>query len=102
MLTAIEKRRERLPFKILSCFIAFTFAFSIITPPGYAQATLPSVLNLPLAGAMVPVTTGFTPPMIKGITVKPDNPMAFDFIIGRGDDDLRGPAFETESKNLIK
>ncbi|MGE0268256.1 MAG: PfkB family carbohydrate kinase [Candidatus Omnitrophota bacterium] len=60
------------------------------------------VLNLPLPGTMVPLTSGFNPAVIQGITVHPQNPLEFDFIIHPGDRDLNEAAFEDESKKLIK
>ncbi|MCK5012691.1 MAG: phosphoglycerate kinase, partial [Candidatus Omnitrophica bacterium] len=40
--------------------------------------------------------------MVTGITIHPENPLEFDFIIGSGDDRLEGAAFEQESTRLIK
>jgi len=60
------------------------------------------VLNLPMPGAMLQVTPGFKPTIIQGITIHPDNPLEFDFIINTGDTNLQGQELEEESKKLIK
>jgi malate synthase len=100
MITYFERRRSSLPIRILSFFLIFTFSFTLIIPP--QSATAQTVLNLPVPGAMVPMSPGFTPVLIKGIKIHPDNPLQFDFIVDRGDSDLQGEALETESKRLVK
>src|SRR3989338_6608836 len=109
MITNISSRRKTVSYRILSGFVAFTFASSLILPPGYAQLIPASpaggpqtLLNLPAPGAMVAPTPGFTPALINGITIHPENPLEFDFIVGTGDDKLQGKAFEEESTRLIK
>ncbi|OGX09455.1 MAG: phosphoglycerate kinase, partial [Omnitrophica WOR_2 bacterium GWA2_53_43] len=109
MIVSIQKRRVSLPHKILSAFIAFTFVFSLVFPPGYAQLIPASpaggpqtLLNLPAPGTMVTPSAAFTPALINGITIHPENPLEFGFIVGTGDENLQGKAFEDESTKLIK
>jgi len=85
-------------------FIAMTFIFSMVVPPqaSYAQMVPQTVLNLPIPGTMVPVTPGFTPTLVKGITIHPDNPLMFDFIVDNGDENLSGEELKKVSKKLIK
>jgi hypothetical protein len=71
-------------------------------PPIYAQVVPQTVLNLPAPGVMVSLTPAFTPAMIKGINIYPENPLKFDFIIDRGDTDLTPEQFREESAKLIK
>ena len=92
--------RTRLTCRILSAFIAFTFSFTSVLPPAYAQSI--GALNLPAPGTMVSVTPGFTPIHISGITINPDNPLQFDFIINTGDTHLNGEELKAESEKLIK
>ncbi|MCK5581235.1 MAG: HEAT repeat domain-containing protein [Candidatus Omnitrophica bacterium] len=99
----MEKHKTSLVYRLLSAFIAFTFLFSIIAPPGaYAQNPPQSILNLPQVGTMVSVTGAFAPSLVKGITIYPENPLEFDFIISKGDHNLEGEAFNKESTKLIK
>ena len=69
-------------------------------PPmvSYAQV-LP---NLPIAGVMVGVSPSVVPPMLKGITIHPEHPLKFDFIVHRGSSHLRGKDLKEESEKLIK
>jgi len=104
MITQIQKRQPTLTCRILSGFIAFTFAFGTIVPPTpiYAQQIAPVFLDLPLPGTMISLTNAFNPPLVKGITIHPDNPLEFDFLVSPGDNNLTGQAFREESKRLIK
>ena len=62
MITYLDQRRKTLPYRILSAFVAITFVFSMILPtPGFAQ----TILNLPVPGTMVPMSTGFAPAIIN-------------------------------------
>jgi len=97
----IEKRRTTFSYKILSAFISFTFVFGLILPPSYAQSAQ-TVLNLPAPGTMVGSTETFIPAIVRGITFSADDPLKFDFIIDRGDNNLQGAIFEKEASKLIK
>ncbi len=49
-----------------------------------------------------PVAQTFVPAMLQGLTVHPENPLAFDFIVHSGDKNLQGANFRKESETLIK
>jgi len=105
MFTFIHNRQKNLFYRIFSSFLAVVFASSFITPSvAYAQVTPQpvSALNLPVPGTMVTPGPAFTPPLVQGMTIHPDNPLKFDFIVTNGDKKLEGPAFKEESKRLIK
>ncbi|MCK5015006.1 MAG: hypothetical protein KAS66_14435, partial [Candidatus Omnitrophica bacterium] len=104
MITFIETKRATLGYRILSAFIAFTFIFGIVIPPQvtYAQLIPATILNLPSPGTMLPVSSGYTPALITGLTVYPENPLEFDFMINTGDSQLAGDQLEDESQKLIK
>ncbi|HBO97945.1 MAG TPA: hypothetical protein DD648_08070, partial [Candidatus Omnitrophica bacterium] len=101
MMAYMKKRRTNLFYRILSGFIAVAFASNVVLPPGYAQAGT-TILNLPAPGTMVSPTAGFAPILVKGITVHPENPLQFDFIVDPGDSRLRGEELRAESTRLIK
>lgn len=84
---------------VLVCFISNT----VIPPPfAYSQMVTQPLLGLPLPGTMVPTSPGFVPAHIKGVTIHPDNPLQFDFIIDTGDSRLKGEALSTEASRLVK
>ena len=96
----IRKQKTNLAYRILCGFIAFSFVSTMMVPPQTAQAQM--MINLPVPGTMVLTTPGFTPPMIYGLTIHPDNPLMFDFIVGPGDSDLDDEELKTEADRLIK
>ncbi len=51
---------------------------------------------------MITMSDEFIPVLVKGITLYPNNPLQFDFIVDTGDTDLEGEELKTESSKLIK
>jgi len=95
------KQKFKLPSRIVAFFTILAFSSSLIIFPSkmvHAQ----SALNLPVPGTMVTMSAGFAPPIIRGLTLYPDNPLRFDFIVDTGDNNLGGTEFEQESTKLIK
>ena len=88
--------------RAVSVILTFVFSFGVVFPPYIAEAQV--LPMLPLPGVMVTPTPGYMPALIKGITVHPENPLAFDFIIDTGDSgiDLKSQEFKDESIRLIK
>lgn len=85
--------------RILSGITGIAFlAITIFPTPAVAQA----VFNLPPSGTIILSSQPFTPTLVRGITVHPDNPLKFDFIIDVGNDNLNDDAFRAESMKLIK
>ena len=93
----MDQQRTNPIYRLISAFVAVSFIFTTVITPSYA-----SVLNLPVPGVMVTPTPGFSPAIIEGLTIHPENPLEFDFIIDAGDDHLEGQAFRDESTKLIK
>ena len=98
------RRRITLPCRILSILFTLIFIMTVSIPSGvtHAQGIPQTVLNLPLPGEMIKPSVVFTPPLIRGITVHPENPLMLDFIIDTGDMDLRGEELKREAEKLIK
>ncbi len=87
--------------RYLSCLILTCFVFNTIIPPQVAQAQLQGVA-LPAVGTMVTKSNAFSPSIIKGITVHPENPLAFDFIVDTGDNRIQGKELRSEANKMIK
>ena len=85
--------------RITTILVIFTFVSGMIIPPSslYAQ----SVLNLPQPGVMVTTSPAYNPAIITGMTIYPDNPLRFDFLVDIGDEQLQGDVLKTESNKLI-
>ena len=100
MLSFIKNERVSMLRKSISLIIVISFMFTSIITPANAQAI--SGLNLPVPGAMVLQSPAFVPVLLKGMTVHPDNPMKFDFILDSGNTDLEHAEMLKESDRLVK
>ncbi len=93
-------------FKLITLFVVLAFTVSLMPPYVYAQSSVgfstAQMLHLPAPGTLIYSTTPFNPPIIKGLTLHPDNPLRFDFMMDAGDDQLEGSALKEESAKLIK
>ncbi len=78
------------------------FSCNTVIPLSSVHAQLIPEMQLPLPGAMVPTSPGFVPVLIKGITIHPENPLQFDFIVDGGDSQPGREQLEAESIKLIK
>ena len=103
MISFIERRRSTLSYRLLSAFVCFTFTLSLVVPPRvFAQpvGTLP--FNLPAPGTMLSLSPSFTPPLLSGIKIYPENPFQFDFILNNGDLTLKKDETRSEAERAIK
>ncbi|MBF0522588.1 MAG: ACP S-malonyltransferase, partial [Candidatus Omnitrophica bacterium] len=93
------KRQKSYLFKAVVSLLILTFNISLLTPfKAYAQESL----NLPTPGAMVLPSSVFTPILLKGVRINPDNPFGFKFIVDAGDSNLQGEGLKEASTKLIK
>jgi len=99
-----NKPKAKIWYRLLSAFIAVVFGVTGIMPPGIAQAQVApsSILNLPVPGLMVTMSPGFAPTLVKGITIHPENPLEFDFLVDTGDEQLSSEELKQKSNKLIK
>lgn len=80
---------------VVLTLVAFLLNSSL---PAYAQ----SVLSLPQPGAMVRLSDGFAPAVLKAVKIHTNDPFKFDFIIDTGDSNFTGDELKKESTRLIK
>jgi hydroxymethylpyrimidine pyrophosphatase-like HAD family hydrolase/isopentenyldiphosphate isomerase len=96
-------KRERLSScrRVLSSFVLLAFAFTSVLPSrSYAQSI--NLLKLPVPGAMVNPSPAFVPVLLKGMTIHPEDPMRFDFIIDSGNSKSDDAEIKKESETLVK
>lgn len=96
----MSKKHSFFKFNSWAILIAF-LGNGILPAPSYAQF-LPQALNLPALGSLVTMSSGYIPPMIKGIKLDPENPFMFDFIVDVGDANLNADELKSESEKLVK
>jgi len=99
-----SKGYRRFLFRAIALFVLLTFSFSEIFPTQFlsSKATAQTILDLPVPGTMVTMTTPFSPPILRGLTIHPENPLRFDFIVDRGETQLKGDELKSEYEKLIK
>ena len=76
--------------------------FLITSVIGISPACAYQGMVLPVPGARIGLSPEFSPSQLKGITIHPENPLHFDFIIHRGDRFLSQTQKKEEYKRLIK
>jgi hypothetical protein len=89
-----------LPALIKRCvclFVLGAFILTSLVPPSHAQA----LFNLPQPGVQVPLSAAYDPAVLRGITIHPDNPLEFDFLVAQGTTDL-DPGSRSVASRLIK
>ncbi len=91
-------------YRLICSLLLVCFFTNTVVPPQFvnAQMAVQPLLGLPLPGQMVPTSPGFIPAFIKGLTIHPENPLHFDFIIDTGDSKLAGEKLSEEASRLIK
>ncbi len=94
-------RRDSRTFRVLSLAVLLFFCENIIALDvarlRYARAQAPLVLPAP--SAVMPSSTVFSPPILRGIQVDPQDPFKIDFIIDSGD---KASLDEEEASRLVK
>ncbi len=79
MISFFITKRTGLFFRLIVGMILSTF---ILSMPGISYAQM--LFHLPVPGAMVGLSGVFTPPLIRGIVIDPENPLQFDFLVASG------------------
>ena len=99
MISFIETKKSTIIYKSLCSVIAFAFLFSCLN---VAPVKAQELLNLPVPGTMVGLSEAFTPVLLKGMTLYPDEPLKFDFIIDSGNGEFDQEQVQKESERLVK
>ena len=85
--------------KLICAIVAVTFtALTVFPPPAMAQ----QMFSLPAPGAMISPSPAFSPVILRGVKIHPDNPFQFDFLIDSGEAKLKEAELKEESAKLIK
>ncbi|MBF0385888.1 MAG: hypothetical protein HQL27_08465 [Candidatus Omnitrophica bacterium] len=89
--------KKRLTVKIASLAVLVSFIFTSVIPSVFAQTMV-----LPTPGMPVSLSAPFLPVMLKGMTLYPDNPLRFDFIVDGGNTGFTPSEIKQESGRLVK
>ncbi|VAX37157.1 hypothetical protein MNBD_UNCLBAC01-767 [hydrothermal vent metagenome] len=90
-------------YKVFIHYIVSVFFLTILLTPlqGYSQ-NISYGVSLPSPGQMVPLSQPFSPVLVKGLKVFPNNPLRFDFVIDKGESGLEGENLKEETERLVK
>jgi len=96
--------KKHISFRCLSGLVAAFLTTSLVLTPitVQAQTVMPVLLNLPVPGTMIQPTPAFMPVLLKGMTIHPDDPLKFDFIIDSGNTEFDPDQVKQESEKLVK
>lgn len=86
--------------RLLSLGVALCLVATGVVPPAAAK-TEPGV-GLPAPGSLVLQSDPFHPPVLTGLTLDPQNPLMFDFIVDVGDSRLTDGELDQAATSLIK
>ncbi len=84
------------------CVQTVVVVFFITTCGPVSSVSAQTGLNLPTPGSVVSLSASFTPALITGINLNPQDPFQIDFIIHPGDAELSDEEFSDESMKMIK
>jgi len=96
----IQQLKKSALYTACQRLIVAALCFSLIFGPSAASAQ--SLLNLPIPGTMISPSPAFVPVLLKGMTIHPDNPLKFDFIIDSGNSQFTTDEVKKESETLVK
>jgi len=107
-----KRIKKSIFFRAVLCAVLIAFLGTTIVPSSFAQvlsapasslvSRLGTSASYSSASTLVPLSPAFTPPLVRGIKVYPDNPLKFDFIVDSGDTGLQGDELKKESEKLIR
>ena len=81
--------------------INLVLILALIISPNVVSAN--TFLKMPTPGSMITSTSNFTPPLINGIAIHPEDPFAFDFIVNKGDNEaMTTEELTVETTKMVK
>ncbi|PIW59114.1 MAG: hypothetical protein COW13_04800, partial [Candidatus Omnitrophica bacterium CG12_big_fil_rev_8_21_14_0_65_50_5] len=85
---------KKYTFRVSAAFLAFVFSGSVLLPSSVIAGDFSVAAAYP----------GFisTPVLLKGLTIHPEDPLEFDFIVDSGNTNFSSDEARQESQRLIK
>lgn len=99
-----RKRQKNCLYRPISLFMTVIFTVSSLVCPSMslAQSHLGTGFFLPDVGMPMALTPGFKPPLVKGLTLHPEDPLKFDFLVDRGEDRVEGLELSAQADKMIR
>jgi len=89
-------------FCIFCLAAIFAIAYPATNYTCSAQGNNDTVLGLPAPGTLVHFSEEYTPTLITGLTINPENGLEFDFVVDTGDSGITGDELKSEIYKLTK
>ena len=107
MFIDLISKKFRPGFRFMAMLVNAAFCVNFLMPAQMAfgqnaPLAVEGLMGLPPVGSMVSLTPAFTPVIVRGLKVHPENPLEFDFIVDPGDTGLKDDALRDEANKLIK
>jgi hypothetical protein len=83
-------RQKSVFFKAVSCLVGVCFLATNVVSPAYAQSIV------------LPVNSVLNPTIMRGLTIDPQDPLHFNFIISQGSNNSQDKEFKAESEKIVK
>lgn len=96
MFSRARQKRRMNSLRLLVILSVFVFSFSSI------ESSALTIEELPAATQLLSVTAPRTPPVLRGISVDPAQPLAIDFIFDAQEETLSEDQVKTEAQRLTK
>ncbi len=88
--------------KVISSLTILIFLLgNIIIPTNTYAEQIATPVFMPPVGSMIGASEMYTPTIINGLIINPDDPLQFSFLVDAGDANLQGEAFKEESQRLV-
>ncbi|GEM_PF-5756626 len=92
--------------RLIASLVCFTFIFSnlqyVHAQPVSSGGGAFSINQLPAPGTIVGLSEPFTPSLMKGLKIHPENPFLLDFIMDAGKNNLSSQELKSESEKMVK
>ena len=92
--------------RLIASIVCLTFIFSnlqyVHAQPAPQQAGDFGINQLPVPGPMVGLSEPFTPVLMKGLKIHPENPFLLDFIMDVGKNNLPSQELKSQSEMMVK
>ena len=102
MLLYLQRKKAGAPFKAIIGCIILSFLVSIVAGNLARNSSKSYAAYLPAPTQLIPLSANFNPPVLRGITIHPEDPFVFDFIIDSGDKNMSQDELRQASKKLIR
>ena len=86
--------------KAVVASVLVTFSTLQVTP--FSSIARAQTIELPAPGVMLNLSPPLRPPILQGLTIHPENPFRFDFIVDRGESRLQADELKSEYEKLVK